>query len=195
MSIQVPPWLSHLRCDRRGLPVPFVNRWGKQEKTELLSIRWDRTVDMAAVFYDDNGETEPDFNHQNMQRQRQCMAEGLCQVCGRPVPFSRRTLVLSGISTEQIQLGGRGALVVTEPWLCRRCAMFATTYCPALIRRRHDEDLQIISVTTRRQFELTVSRGWVDGPLEAESRRVQPAMWTKVLLRWPALAARQEVPA
>ena len=28
--VDIPPWLSHLRTDRRGLPVPWVNRWGPE---------------------------------------------------------------------------------------------------------------------------------------------------------------------
>jgi hypothetical protein len=61
-------------------------------------------------------------------------------------------------------------------------AVLAVSRCPALIRRRRDENLHTVRVTSPRDVELVVSRGWVDGPLEVETRRVMPAMWVKLLL-------------
>lgn len=180
--MKIPDWLGHLRTDRRGRPVPFINRWGGEDAGRIR-IDWDPAVGMAAVFYDETGQTEPDFTAQHMARQRQCMTQGLCQVCARPVPWSRRRLVVSGISLEHVVVAGLGPRwVVTEPWLDDRCAEFALRVCPALIRRRRDEHLVLVEVTSRRHVELVVSRGWVEGPLEAESRRVRPAMWVKALV-------------
>jgi hypothetical protein len=179
--MRVPDWLNHLRTDRRGIPVPYVNLWGDEDVTRI-SIRYDQHVRAPGVFLDDTHEIVPDFTRQNIQRQRQCMAAGLCQVCARPVPWSRRTVVLAALSVEWIDFAGRQVPVVNEPWLCRRCADFAVTHCPALIRRRRDEQLQIIPVRREKDCQLVVSRGYVDGPLEVESRRVQPAMWAKLLL-------------
>lgn len=181
--MKVPDWLSHLRVDRRGLPVPYVNRWGLDENDALLSLEHDPNVGRLAVFYDDSQETEPNFRAQNMQRQRECTMKGLCQVCRRPVPFSRRTLIVSSISVETVHVEGRGdCAVVTEPWLCSRCALFAVDRCPALIRRRHDEDLTIFSIRRPSDYQITVSLGWVEGPLEAQSRETPPAMWAKIIL-------------
>lgn len=72
--------------------------------------------------------------------------------------------------------------MVTEPWLDRRCAEFALNVCPALIRRTREERLTLVPITSKRQVQLVVSTGWVEGPLEAESRQVQPAMWAKLAL-------------
>jgi hypothetical protein len=153
--------------------------------------------DLPALFDDDSHELVPDFFAQNMQRQRECMAYGLCQVCARPVPWSRRFLVVSSIAVDQIDVDGRPAVALTEPWLDDRCAEFAMKVCPGLIRRTKADDLQLVAVTSKRQCVLTVSRGWVEGPLEVESQRVQPAMWAKVILLDPVvqLAAREEVTA
>ncbi len=184
------PWLSHLRRDRRGLPVPFVNRWGAED-TARLSVGFDRFVGQRAVFLDDSNEPEPDFQHANMGRQRQCMAAGLCQVCGRPVPWSRRNLVVSAASVEWVPLGGRQVPVVFEPWLDDRCAEIATKWCPALIRRRHGDDLTVLPVRSERGAQLVVSTGWVEGHLEAETRAAPVAMWVKVtLLKWKIKARR-----
>lgn len=176
-----PPFLAHLRTNARGRPVPYINRWGGED-VNRLSIRHDGYVDRPGVFLDDSAQPEPDFFAQEMSRQRQCMAGGLCQVCGRPVPWSRRVLLVSSMSTEQITMHGKPFVVVTEPWLDERCAEFALTVCPALIRRRTAEDLVAVQVKSKRQVQLVVSTGWVDGPLEAESRRVMPAMWVKALV-------------
>lgn len=178
----VPRRMSHLRRDRRGLPVPYINHWGP-ERLDRMSIRPDVTVRMNAVFWDDEGETEPDFTQQNIQRQRECMAYGLCQVCARQVPWSRRFLVVSSISVETIEVEGLGERVsLTEPWLDEECARVAIEHCPGLIRRHRDEDLQVAKITSARQVQMVASTGWLDGPLEAQTRADPVAMWIKLLL-------------
>lgn len=185
----VPPWLAHLRRDARGLPVPFVNRWGPEDVSRI-AIRDDTTVRGLAVYFDDDDQQVPDFTAQSPQRQRWSMFHGLCQVCGREVPWPRRYLVLSSISVDQIEVEGQQRVALTEPWLDAQCAQLAIEHCPGLIRRRRDEDLSLISVESPRDYELAVSRGWVEGALEDESRRVSPAMWVKVLLPPGSVAVR-----
>lgn len=178
----VPEFLAHLRRDRRGLPVPYVNRWGGDEITDRIYIEFDRNVGQQGVFYRDDDLPVPNFTKQHMGRQRECVARGLCQVCGRMIPWSRRFLVVAALSVETIELGGRLVPVVTEPWLDQRCAVFAVNVCPALIRRTREEKLTLVPVTSKRQVQLIVSSGWIDGPLEQLSRQVQPAMWAKLAL-------------
>lgn len=163
--MRVPDWLGHLKRDRYGRPVPVVNRWGKTEAVENIAVQFDRNVGRPAVFYFDAAETEPDFTRQNPQRQRRCMVTGECQICGRPVPWRRRHLVLSTVSTRTINSPGPrfGWLAVTEPWLDRRCAEFAIEKCPALIRRSHGEDLDLISVSSRRDVDLVFTVAGIDG--------------------------------
>jgi hypothetical protein len=180
---QVPSWLSHLRTDRRGIPVPWINLWGPEGDTERLSIRHDRHVGRPAVFYDDAGQTVPDFTRQHMARQREAMVTGLCQVCGRLVPSSRRFLVFADLSTDLVHVEGVGDVpVVTEPWLDERCARFAVTACPALIRRSRGDRLRLYQVRAR-DVTLILSVGSVDGPLEAESLRVMPVLWVKAAVK------------
>jgi hypothetical protein len=178
----VPGWLSHLRTDRRGLPVPYINQWGLEEDLARVSIRHDRHIGGPGLHYDDIGLTVPDFTKQNWQRQRECMLGGRCQVCHRPVPWSRRFLVLAAMSVDQVRMGNRTYGVVTEPWLDDRCARYAMEVCPALIRRTREEQLTLVPITSKWQGQLLTSVGWVEGPLEVESKRVQPAMWVKFYL-------------
>ena len=170
--------------------MPYVNRWGS-EKGELLTIRHDPHVGGPAIFCDDEHETEPDFKAQNMQRQRECVAAGLCQVCARPIPWSRRFLVISGMSVEwvHVQTLGRTVPVVTEPWLDERCARFAMERCPGLIRRARKAELTLVPIRRQKDTQLVVSRGWVEGELEEASRELEPAMWCKIAL--PKLTIRK----
>lgn len=174
----MPEWLAHLRTDERGLPVPYVNLWGAEDVSRI-DVRHDPHVGMDAVFLDDAAELVPDFTRQSMQRQRECMAGGLCQVCGLAVPAGPRTLVVADISVQRIELQGQPCVVVTEPWLCRRCALFARDRCPALIRRGREENLRLLTVP---RWHLTTSLGYVDGPFEAQTRENPAAMWVKVVL-------------
>ena len=192
----VPPmkiparWLDHLRTDRRGISVPWVNVCGAEGDVPTV-VRWDRNVGRDAVFFDDEGQTVPDFTRQSIQRQREAMVAGLCQVCARPVPWSRRFLVLAPLSVDHIDLGGRQVPVVTEPWLDERCAHIATTRCPALIRRTREDDLRVRQVR-RADCQLVLSTGWVEGPFEAQTRQQPAVMWAKLAL--PGLLAMAVTP-
>jgi len=186
----VPDWLGHLRTDRRGLPVPYVNLWGVEDVTRIR-MGFDRHIAGPALFLDDEAETVPDFTKQHMARQRECMIAGLCQVCARPVPWSRRFLIVTGFTVQAIAVPELGEVVsIHEPWLCERCARFASQKCPALIRRTHEDDLQLIPVTSKRDVRMVASIGYVDGPLSEETQRVKPVMWVKVLLAKYSLEAR-----
>lgn len=174
----VPDFFAHLRRDARGLPVPYVNVWGAEDVARM-SVAFDRFVQRDAAFIDDTNETVPDFTRQHMGRQRRCMVEGLCQVCARKVPWSRRFLIVSSVSVRTIDVEGRRRNVITEPWLDERCARFAITHCPALIRRRRDDDLWLTQVH-QRECQLSVSTGWLD---DFPDTLVNPvAMWVNILL-------------
>lgn len=157
------PWLDHLRRDRRGLPVPYINAWGA-ESVERGRVEVDPLVGGPAWFVDDYGD-EPDFTRQNPQRQRRCMVEGLCQVCGKPVPWSRRNLVVADLSVKWQYVAERRCVVpvVAEPWLCDRCCAIAVDWCPALIRRSREEHLQVVRVRSVREVALVVSVGEIVG--------------------------------
>lgn len=181
--MNVPDWLAHLRTDRRGIPVPWLNRYGDPDQVpERWRIDHDPYVRGPALFCDDYGD-EPNFLRMHMARQRQAMTEGRCSVCGRLVAWSRRHLVVSSISVEFIRTPELGeAAVVDEPWLCERCARFSVERCPGLIRRSRAGDCALVHVRSPRFVRLVVSSGYIDGPLEEESRRVEPAMWVKALV-------------
>lgn len=184
----VPERLAHLRRDRRGLPVPFVNAWGDPDDASLYRVAPDTTVRADAVYRDDEGEQVPDFLRQNPQRQRWCMGHGWCQVCARPVSWSRRMLVLSAISLTVIEAGGQEWLACAEPWLCERDAVLAVERCPGLIRRNVADDL-VLWKPERHTTALASSVGCIDAPGLEWTRQRPVVMWTKILLKPSALPA------
>jgi hypothetical protein len=199
-------WLAHLRRDVRGLPVPWINRWG-EESAAATRIAFDPCAGRRSIFHDDYGPV-PNFLAQNMGRQRRAVYEGRCQVCGRLCPWSRRNLVISGVSAENVTVDGQVLGAIIEPWLDDRCAAIATLLCPALIRRRHDDDLRVLPVRRERDVHLVLSIGYLDvevlaaavpdaqrdthvARLLAEAGREPLGMWLKLVpLAHPILCTR-----
>lgn len=165
----------------RGLSVPYINRLGTGEQPEDWSIRYDRNLGAVAAFMADQ-DGAPDFTRQCIQRQRECVLLGLCQVCRRALDWPDRRLVVSSVSVETVEVAGRWVPVVTEPWLCPECAEFATAVCPALIRRGRNEDLRVVNVYGPDGFRIVISRGWIEGRYEAATKAEPVAMWAKILL-------------
>lgn len=179
--MRIPEHLTHLP-QWRGLPVPYVNRWGDGEHDTDWSIRYDRNLGDIAAYMADQPGGPADFRHQCVQRQRECVLLGLCQVCRRPVPWPDRRVVVSSVSVETVDVEGQRVPVVTEPWLCPDCAEFATATCPALIRRGRDEDLTVVTLDAPTDCRIVVSHGWIEGRHEAATRANPVAMWAKILL-------------
>lgn len=179
--MKIPTHLAHLPT-YRGLPAPYINRRGVGESDEDWSIRYDRHVGQIAAYMADRPSAAPDFTHQCIQRQRECVLRGLCQVCTAVLDWPDRRLVVSAVSTETVEVEGRWVTVVTEPWLCPDCARFAVDTCPALIRRSRGEDLTVVSVSSSAACRIVLSSGWIEGRYEAATRKHPVAMWAKILL-------------
>lgn len=177
----IPAHLAHLER-WRGLPAPYINRRGAGETERDWYLRYDRNVGTIAAHMADQDGAPIDFTHQCIQRQRECVIRGLCQVCARPVAWPDRRLVLSSVSVESVEVEGRVVPVVTEPWLCPDCGDFALSTCPALIRRGRDEDLRLVTVTKPEDCRIVLSSGWIEGPYEAATKTNPVVMWAKVLL-------------
>jgi hypothetical protein len=179
--VKLPEHLAHL-LRWRGLPVPYVNRWGADERESDWGIRFDRNVGEIAAYMADQAGGPADFRHQAIQRQRECVWLGMCQVCKRVLDWPDRRLVVSSVSVQTVEVEGHRVPVITEPWLCPDCAEFATAVCPALIRRGRDEDLHVVELGGPADCRIVLSRGWIEGRYEAASRARQVVMWAKVLL-------------
>jgi hypothetical protein len=178
--MNIPEHLAHLRVDRRGRPVPYIQLWTGEGTAAEWVIRDDPMVEGPAVFTRGQpGRGTPDFFHQAPQRQRRCMIERRCQICEDRVPADDALLLIGSVSGRRVDVEDFGQVVCfTEPWLCPACAFFALTHCPGLIRRRRAEELMLIrpvaSVVLIRDYM------WIEGRLERYSKARKPVMWVKV---------------
>lgn len=135
-------WLTSTRM-RAAAPVPYINAWGTPGVQGRAKLAPDpNTEGKLSVFLADVKEEGPDFKQQNPQRQRECYAQGLCQVCARPVDPDDRYLVISPRSVEYVDIEDAKRPVTNEPWVDRQCGDFAMTYCPGLLRQGADVRLE-----------------------------------------------------
>lgn len=184
---RIDAWLPHLKRDRRGMAVPYINQWGPTDDESRFYVRRDtHAAGRDAWFCDDSGDT-PDFTQKHLGRQRECMTGGRCQVCRRPVPLSRRYIPIATFSAEAQDVGGVQRVVLTEPWLDERCAEIATRWCPALIRAERAAGFTIHPVRSMRDFEIVLTTGAVGDPspyagASTAVLRALPVMWVKVAL-------------
>jgi hypothetical protein len=177
--VKLPATMRDCLLDAYGRPVPYVNIWSG----EMPEDRWIITYDVGvgrpgiAVPRGCRGVGVPDFTRAAPDRQRECMTRKRCQICRRS---GAEWVVLSDkVSTRTIEIAGKATLTFTEPWLCKPCADFAVRGCPELLRRTRDEDLMLVRPV---DFTLGWSSGWMEGPLEEETKASHAAMWGEMYL-------------
>lgn len=191
----IPAFLHHLNRDRRtGLPVPMINCWSSEQdrRGELRPvIRFDPLIDAEALFSRGNpGRGRADFTHMHPARQRRAMVLRRCQVCNYPVDGDGWLPIGPGIETDMVGLPPH-AVGLVEPWLCGQCADYAGRHCPALIRRRRGESLEMLRARPGdRRLQLAVSEAWIEGRLEARTKRNPVVLWAKLVITDADLAAR-----
>jgi hypothetical protein len=86
------------------------------------------------------------------------------------------------VPCETIDFAGKPRVAIFEPWLDERCAEIAISWCPALIRRTREEQLTVHPIKSRKEVRLLASNGWVEGPLEAETKANPVVMWCKLIV-------------
>lgn len=172
----IPPHLA-ARPVWHGLPVPYINCWGAEVDEHAWRLMHDPIIDRMAWFTAEAlmGEGRAYLAKQNLQRQREVAVKGLCQVCRRGLIPGPRWLLVSGSTAGFHTVTGVGEdeLLVSEPWLCRRCLTYTLSTCPGIKRRMAIGDLTVVLCE---RWELVVSTGWHDdhGP------DVRAAMWVKI---------------
>lgn len=148
-----------------GLPVPFITRWTGEIDTARRPLHFANASDgrlaiaiddprlnpfgLAAGFnsqrdefgllwhrdLDRPGSGEPEFKSVHAARQRQCMIDGRCQVCGKrfgadPVTFLDSVTLLNKTTSTQQQAQGRPFQTFTAP-TCAACVPTVLAKCPA----------------------------------------------------------------
>ena len=132
-----PGFLKHLPVDKRGFPVPWVSDWTGSKDPDLHGRPGFAQADLWAVgcpwptvtVLEPRGKPgtgAPMLAVLHPSRQRTCMLDRKCQVCGKRVN-----------ATEKAYLAGGAALVAEgfrEPPMHLRCAVFSLFACPGINR-------------------------------------------------------------
>jgi hypothetical protein len=99
------------------------------------------------------GVGKPSFGKPHCQRQRQCIAEGRCDLCGKPLKLSTK---VSLSHARPVGHGAEGlAILQVEPLLHKACAATSMQHCPSLKRDIAAGTLRVRQVTRYRvQFAV-----------------------------------------
>lgn len=127
-------------------PVPYTVLWSAEAMMYLAPCRF--ADGLTSVCNDvAPGKGKPIFGKPHMQRHRQAIVEGLCDLCGRRL--ANRTKV--SLSHAQARYGGEGWCVMqVEPLLHKACAARCVDHCPSLKRDVRNGSLHIRQVTRHR---------------------------------------------
>lgn len=100
------------------------------------------------------GEGKPVFGKPHMQRQRQAIVDGLCDICGKTL--KGRTKVSLSHARERIGAAGP-CIMQVEPLLHKECAAISMRHCPSLRKDVRNGTLFIRQVTRYRVQIATLS--------------------------------------
>lgn len=130
-----------------GVPVPNTASWTAEESFRVGPCRFaDGRVSILQEVAQGSG--KPLFGKPHAQRQRQAIADGLCDLCAKPL--AARTKV--SLSHARVRHNGAEgpAVLQVEPLLHRECAAISMRHCPSLRRDIAAGTLMIRQVTRYR---------------------------------------------
>lgn len=157
----IPPHLAS-RPVWHGLPVPYINCWNEEVDEHQWRLKYDPLIDQMAWFTAPStvGEGRAYLAKQNLQRQREVVMRGQCQVCRRTLRTGPRWLLLSSHTSEIKDVAGEpDQLLMAEPWLCPRCLVYTIDTCPGIRRRQAEGDLLVYRCDN---WDLVTARTWHD---------------------------------
>lgn len=126
----LPETMRKLPVGPRGLPVPYAAAWSVEH---WHAIRHDPLVDHVAVFTAGRpGRGRPLYGVMNEPRQRRCVMEGRCGVCGDLIDGPGWLPEHPTLMSATAEIGGREVPVTTEPPCCHPCATWSATGCPGI---------------------------------------------------------------
>ncbi len=133
-------------------PVPFTVSWTGEERFYVgpCAHTGGRRAICQAVA---PGEGKPKFGAPHSQRQRQAIAEDLCDLCGRSL--RNRTKVSLSHAAPRMNAAKAGDILQVEPLLHRECAARCVEHCPSLRRDIANGSLRIRRVS-RHQAQFAI---------------------------------------
>lgn len=125
--------------------VPWTVSWSAEEQFFIGPCPHFKVAIPAVRQQSAPGQGKPQFGKPHMDRQREAMAKGLCDLCGK----SLKTATKVSLSNARPQPhGAQGwAILQVEPMLHRACALESMRFCPALKAQIAAGDLHVRQVT------------------------------------------------
>lgn len=124
--------------------MPWVARWSGEAE---IVVRDDdeRPGYLALCQSRDDRSGVPEFKSFHMTRQRRAATQRLCSVCGDPIEGPRWSAILAGYPPLKHQ----------DPGCCAACLAFALRVCPAIVRYRHNDHVEVLRIDEDRvSFDL-----------------------------------------
>lgn len=130
-----------------GVPVPYAASWTAEEGTHVAPCRHaeGRPSICQAVA---RGEGKPLFGKPHAQRQREVIAQGLCDLCAKPL--KGRTKISLSHARSRMNAAEAGDVLQVEPLLHKECAATSMQHCPSLRRDIREGRLMVRQVTRYR---------------------------------------------
>ncbi|MGV9426353.1 hypothetical protein ACWDO7_18935 [Streptomyces sp. NPDC003656] len=141
------PAYSHKRCRRGPDKVPYITAWSSEPLEDTLIV----VQEMTGVSFEDEtasdrdergvlwarspdtpGVGRPLYKKIHPGRQRQCMTDLRCQVCGGPADEDERGVLWLIEDGREDWPGWPRDLMTTHPPICLTCVRVAREQCPHL---------------------------------------------------------------
>lgn len=136
------------------VPVPYTVMWSAEEPMAIASCEHANGMPSLCNAIAP-GHGKPVFGKPHMQRHREAIAKGLCDLCGRTL--DRRTKV--ALSHASVRTGAEGPCVMqVEPLLHKECAAESMRHCPSL-RRDIDRGTLFVRHVTRYRVQFAQLTG------------------------------------
>lgn len=133
------------------VPVPYTVSWSGEERFSVDHCR--HAQRMAICQEVAPGVGKPRFGKPHSQRQREAIADDLCDLCGKPLKNRTKVSLSHARRRENGALGP--CVMQVEPLLHRECAAESVRHCPSLKRDIKADTLMIRQVTRHRvQFAV-----------------------------------------
>lgn len=138
--------------------VPFTVSWSAEEEFFIAN---DPDFKRRAICQISRfGEGKPLFGKPHMNRQRQAIARGLCDLCGKPLKLATK---ISLSHARPVPHSAKGwEILQVEPLLHKACALESMRFCPALRRDFADGSLMVRQVMQYRTQAAVMSAEYVE---------------------------------
>lgn len=113
-----------------NVPVPWTVSWSDEERffVDLCPIAGRQAIRQVSA----PGIGKPAFGKPHSDRQRECIALELCDICAKPL--AGRTKVSLSHARQVAHSARHFEILQVEPLLHKECAILSLRHCPSLVR-------------------------------------------------------------